>query len=575
MPPNDRPNVLLLSADTFRADRLGLYGYGRPTSPNLDRFAADSIVCDNAYTLGPFTQLACIQLFTSSRPLSYGGYDRGAAGRPDTVFKHFRDAGYRTWGLSTIHWVSPYYGYTDGLDTEISVFHLNTLIGMAVMNMRDTIRLFDEGRIAEADMLATVKPVITRLFENVEHYAATYEARIGFNRQHFPNAKFVADGYAFSCVRRVVDRHRDAFAHDATGYIARYLLETPEAHEWLAQDWRLCRRPGKLLHEAWLRLTNKAVGAFSPELAGKRANRVRYAVDADTIATQVTRELNSHGRDDEQPFFIWAHFKDNHQPYVSGHGRDWVGQAQSYLSQLGYPADIDPTMVFRANPQSADEFARLQALYDASMLSVDTAIGRILDTLDARGLADNTIVAVCGDHGEEIGEHGDFGHLCMQYEHNARIPMMFRVPGESDRRTASMVTSMDLAPTLAAYAGLDQAVGWEGAPVTDDAVAARGHVLMENFCRGNCEFAHRPIYMAVRAGSHKYLWREWVDPHHKMGTPEPMLFDLDADPEETRNIFRPEHPEVEAMQRVIYERLEEIPEVSEERARAALKTERS
>ena len=129
----DHSNVLLLTVDALRADRLSLYGYGRPTTPVLEKFAENAVVCENAFTLGPFTQIACIQLFTSSRPLSYGGYDRGAANRPDTVFKRFRDAGYHTWGLSTIHWVSPYYGYTDGLDDTICVFHLNTLVGMAVV----------------------------------------------------------------------------------------------------------------------------------------------------------------------------------------------------------------------------------------------------------------------------------------------------------------------------------------------------------------------------------------------------------------------------------------------------------
>ncbi len=69
----DRPNVLLLTVDAWQADRLSLHGYARPTTPALERFAADATVCERAFTLGPFTQLACIQLFTSSRPMSYGG----------------------------------------------------------------------------------------------------------------------------------------------------------------------------------------------------------------------------------------------------------------------------------------------------------------------------------------------------------------------------------------------------------------------------------------------------------------------------------------------------------------------
>ena len=137
--PSQNPNVLVLTADALRADRTSLYGYDRPTSPNLESLGAQSIILNNAMTLAPFTQAACVQLFTSSKPLSFGGYDSGAFGRPMTLFERFRQNGYSTWGLSTIHWVSSYYGYTDGLDTEYSVIHINTLVGMAVVNMRDTL----------------------------------------------------------------------------------------------------------------------------------------------------------------------------------------------------------------------------------------------------------------------------------------------------------------------------------------------------------------------------------------------------------------------------------------------------
>ena len=93
MVPGVPTDVFLVTVVRGRADRLGLYGYGRPTTPALDRFAANATVCERAFSLGSFTQVACIQLFTSSRPMSYGGYDRGAAGRPDTLFKRFHDAG--------------------------------------------------------------------------------------------------------------------------------------------------------------------------------------------------------------------------------------------------------------------------------------------------------------------------------------------------------------------------------------------------------------------------------------------------------------------------------------------------
>ena len=95
------------------------------------------------------------------------------------------------------------------------------------------------------------------------------------------------------------------------------------------------------------------------------------------------------------------------------------------------------------------------ALYDAAVRSTDEAIGRILDTVRSLGLMDETVVGIAGDHGEEIGEHGDYGHECMNYEHNARIPLIFKpvaghgAPGHVD----TLTSSLDFTPTLAALAG--------------------------------------------------------------------------------------------------------------------------
>ena len=230
-----KPNVLLLTVDALRTDRMSLYGYDRPTTPVLERFADKAIVCNNALTLGPFTQIACIQLFTSSRPLSYGGYDQGALGRPETLFQRFRNAGYHTWGLSTIHWVSPYYGYTDGMDTELSVFHLNTLVGMAVVNMRDTLNVYRQEKISVDEMLSRAVPVIEKLFFNVDDYSDKLKQRMESYMADFPASKIANDGYDFDKVQRVVESHRQDFQKDPLDYIHRHLSHAPKAHEWMAR----------------------------------------------------------------------------------------------------------------------------------------------------------------------------------------------------------------------------------------------------------------------------------------------------------------------------------------------------
>lgn len=66
--PPGAPNVLLITIDTLRADRLGLYGYARPTSPELDRFAAGAVVFDDAQASAPWTLPSLASLLTGEDP---------------------------------------------------------------------------------------------------------------------------------------------------------------------------------------------------------------------------------------------------------------------------------------------------------------------------------------------------------------------------------------------------------------------------------------------------------------------------------------------------------------------------
>lgn len=564
-----KPNVLALTVDALRADRMSIYGHDRPTSPRITEIADQSFVCDNATTLAPFTQAACIQLFTSSRPLSYGGYDAGARGRPMTLFEAFKNAGYSTWGLSTVHWVSPYYGYTGGLDTEHGVFHLNAMVGMAVVNMRDTLYAYHNGIIGEDELLARVTPVIERMFDNIDLFCEVMQKKLPEYKRDFPNAIISHDDYDFAKISKVVQRHRASFANDPRHYVAYELTNlsrAPSARNWLTRDWYFLRTPTKLAREFVFRASNKAVRAFNPTLADKRASAVRLAVDAHAIADKVIDAIKH--RDPDKPFFLWAHFKDTHRPYVSGPGLRWYRHTPDYLEALGYPRDMDPTLSYRIlHARNDEERETLSALYDAAVRSTDEAIGRIMDAVRSFGLMDETVVGIAGDHGEEIGEHGDFGHECMNYEHNARIPLIFKptagygAPGHVD----TLTSSLDFTPTLAALAGIDAADDWAGASVDSDTAKQRDHIVLETFCRGNCLFDHRPLYLGVRTKQYKYLCREGVDPHHKHGAPEPELYDLAADPGEQNNIYRPDHPMVAAFNHHIARRLSEIPEISPDR----------
>ncbi|MCH7960168.1 MAG: sulfatase-like hydrolase/transferase, partial [Candidatus Hydrogenedentes bacterium] len=92
------PDVILISVDTLRADHLGMYGYERDTSPNLDRFARDAIVFEDMLCEIPLTSPSFASMMSSQFPRMTGTTRNGLPLPEDipTAAKVFQAAGYQT-----------------------------------------------------------------------------------------------------------------------------------------------------------------------------------------------------------------------------------------------------------------------------------------------------------------------------------------------------------------------------------------------------------------------------------------------------------------------------------------------
>ena len=565
---NVRPNVLFLSVDALRRDRMSLYGYGRPTTPVLDSLAANAVICNDTVSNGAFTQVSFHSFMTSSRPLSHGGYDMGAVNRPPSLFSVFGQAGYETMLLGNFAWVSRYFGYGP-VDRECNLFILNAFVGIhGSGTMASPLRAWHRGEISVDEALANIEHLIIKVFDDIEDYCAGRLEQAPFDRLDFANSQLLAQGYDYARVLKVVGRHRVEFMGDKRAYLQRHLTKVPGAHEWIARDWRYCRTPGKLAREAAFRIGNGSLGLVNPKLARLREYRTKRYMDGADLADRVLREIETR-RHPERPFFLWTHFVDTHVPYCPGRGRQWYRCTPDYLAALGYPRDLDPSVALMERPQTKEQWETWSALYDAAVSYVDEQIGRIIGGLDRAGLGENTLLVVCGDHGEELGEHGDISHHFRLYDHNIAVPLMFRRPGLAQRRIDSLSTLLDLAPSIADFADVPPDPGWEGAPVTAPSVAARRHVVLEALHGGSCLFAHRPIYMAVRTKRWKYLWKEYRDPTDHFSADGHELYDIAADPLEQDNLYRPDHPTLPGFNALIAGRLSEIPEISAARIATA------
>ena len=105
---------------------------------------------------------------------------------------------------------------------------------------------------------------------------------------------------------------------------------------------------------------------------------------------------------------------------------------------------------------SIDHLKRIRSLYYGNISLIDKGVGRILDTLDELGMAENTLVIFTSDHGELLGDHGAF-QKSKPYEASMRIPFLMRLPGQvaPGKTTADRVNMLDIMPTALELAELD------------------------------------------------------------------------------------------------------------------------
>ncbi|MCU0253918.1 MAG: sulfatase-like hydrolase/transferase, partial [Acidobacteria bacterium] len=238
-------------------------------------------------------------------------------------------------------------------------------------------------------------------------------------------------------------------------------------------------------------------------------------------------ELEAHG--EAGPWFLFVHTYTPHQPYHAP--REFrLRWADPESGGLAWPTALVPMeeyLRFRAPvflPAPTD-VAAFRDLYDGQVVWSDTLVERLVGWLDRRGLAEQTIVVVLSDHGEEIFERGEFDHINSLHEEVSRVPLVMRAPGRlpPGRSVGSTVSLIDVPATLLDLAGLGDRLG-QGTTLRP---AWERDLARPAFAQ-TIGTGSQPI-AAVWDGVLKYLRRETKD-----GVVE-RLFDLARDPGEIRD----------------------------------------
>jgi iduronate 2-sulfatase len=185
---------------------------------------------------------------------------------------------------------------------------------------------------------------------------------------------------------------------------------------------------------------------------------------------------------------------------------------------------------------SEDEARLLKHGYYACVSYVDAQIGRLLDTLQKLGLADNTIVVLVGDHGWKLGEHNSWGKQT-NYELDTHAPLIVFAPGAegNGKSCSALVEYMDIYPTLCELVGWElphQLEGTSMVPLLRNPEIPWKYAAFSQIQRG---FMGRFMGRAIRTDRYRYVeWRDWYD--NRLIDAE--LYDHQTDPQENINLSR-------------------------------------
>ena len=154
-----------------------------------------------------------------------------------------------------------------------------------------------------------------------------------------------------------------------------------------------------------------------------------------------------------RPFFLWAGFYHPHSPLIPP---QWALDLYD-LDEIPLPPG-DPGITYPGEDRvlSDTEVREIRRAYYAMVTDVDRGVGVVLDELEARGLAGNTVVVFTSDHGDFMGDRGKFGKGAPGNDCITRVPCLVRYPGqiEPGTRVSGLMEATDLAPTLLEYAGV-------------------------------------------------------------------------------------------------------------------------
>jgi len=290
------------------------------------------------------------------------------------------------------------------------------------------------------------------------------------------------------------------------------------------------------------------VTAIPPERFGSALS------EEDQMDSFIARESSKFiQNNDNQPFFLVASFMKPHTPFHPPERfakmypiEDIALKEPGDIS--GYPKCVrDTSSSYSSIPELNRKSAK--AGYFGNLAFVDGCIGQLYDALERSGMLENTIVVYTSDHGEMDGDHGMYQKFCM-FDPSVKTPLIISRPGYIGEGVVSdrLINQIGLYPTLAELTETGPVnaaplANMDDPPVALDAVSFADKVHDPN-AKDNVSDDVYVEYRIRSGGQGQYMVRDARYKYVYLQTGEEMLFDLDDDPGEMKNLAMHGHDDI-------------------------------
>jgi len=226
---------------------------------------------------------------------------------------------------------------------------------------------------------------------------------------------------------------------------------------------------------------------------------------------------------DDFPWHLFVSFSGPHMPHDPP--REYFDRCADVDMPPAVPKpEVGQPRCYAGRPSRVNDpdlMNNVRRAYCAYIELIDEWVGRILDVLEQRGMADNTYVVFSSDHGEMLGDLGMFGKS-VPYEPSLHVPLIAAGPGIPGAQVCeALVELSDVNPTLCTLAGLPPQPGIDASSFV--------HCLRDPFREHRTDIlASMRSWQCVRTEQHKL-----VENHNDAAE----LYDLQADPQEETNLF--------------------------------------